>query len=69
MPADAHEDQAQQPILFGWNREELITLLIGVGLLAVLGIGYALFGFAGLIIPSLLMVFAMFVAIVLISLG
>ena len=69
MSTDTHDDPSEQPILFGWNRAELITLLIGVAIILIWAVSYTLFGFAGLIVPALFYVFVMFVALVLISLG
>lgn len=52
-----------------WSREELVTLALAVGLLVFWAACVFLFGFAGIIVPALLMVLTIFVLLVTISFG
>ncbi|QIE42405.1 hypothetical protein [Meridianimarinicoccus aquatilis] len=62
-------DEAETSVLFGWNKSELLTLGIAVAILAVWGGSFALFGFSALITVGLLLVFASFAALIMISRG
>ena len=66
---DAHHHDELPAIFLGWNAEELKALGIALAVLVVWIGGFALIGFAGLIIPALLLVLGSFVAIILISRG
>ena len=67
--SDAHHHDELPAIFLGWNAEELKALAIALAVLAVWIGGFALVGFAGLILPALLLVLGAFVAIILISRG
>ena len=67
--SDAHHHDELPAVFLGWNAEELKALAIALAVLAVWIGGFALIGFAGLIIPALLLVLGSFVAIILISRG
>jgi hypothetical protein len=67
--SDAHHHDELPAIFLGWNAEELRALAIALAVLAVWIGGFALVGFAGLILPALLLVLGAFVAIILISRG
>jgi hypothetical protein len=69
MADDHDDDSATRPGLFGWSRGEWQAAGLVAAVAAVWGGGYALFGFAGLIVPALLFVVAAFVLLVLISRG
>lgn len=68
---DPHADDptAEKPVLFGWTRAELLTLLLAVAVVGVWALATAIFGFAGLITVALVFVAAVFVALVWISRG
>ncbi len=65
----AHHHDELPAVFLGWNAEELKALGIALAVLVVWIGGFALIGFAGLIIPALLLVLGSFVAIILISRG
>lgn len=69
MADDHDDDSATRPVLFGWSRGEWQAAGLALAVAAIWGGGYALFGFAGLIVPALLMVLVAFVMLVLISRG
>ena len=67
--SDAHHHADLPAVFLGWNSEELQALAIALAVLAVWIAGFAVIGFAGLIIPARLLVLGSFVCIVLISRG
>lgn len=69
MADDHHDAPENKPVLFGWSRREWLAAALGLGVIAVWGGSFALFGFPGLIVPALLLVAAAFVMIVWISRG
>jgi fatty acid desaturase len=64
-----HEDPSDVPVLFGWNRSELLALALALGALVLWGLSIVVFGFAGLIVPGLILVLGAFVALIFISRG
>lgn len=69
MADDQDDDRTSHPVLFGWNRAEWQAAGLVLAVAVIWGGGYALFGFAGLIVPALLIVLAAFVMLVWISRG
>lgn len=68
--ADDHDhDSASRPVLFGWSRAEWQAAGIVLAIAVIWGGGYAVFGFAGLIVPALLIVLVAFIMLVWISRG
>lgn len=69
IPDDRHDISDDKPVLFGWTRREGRALGLVAAVAGVWGGSYALFGFAGLIVPALLMVAAAFALLLLITRG
>jgi hypothetical protein len=64
-----HDDAHPVHRPFHWSSDDFKGLAIGVGALVVWGVLILLFGFAGLILPALLLVALSFVALLIISRG
>jgi hypothetical protein len=69
MADDQDDHHTSEPGLFGWTKGEWQAAGLVVAVAAIWGGGYALFGFAGLIVPALVMVLLAFVMLVWISRG
>lgn len=68
--ADDHDDDSMfRPVFLGWSRAEWQAAALVLAVAAIWGGGYALFGFAGLIVPALVIVLVAFVMLVWISRG
>lgn len=68
--ADDHNDTPEDaPVLFGWTRREWVAVALVLGVIVAWAGSFALFGFAGLIVPALVLVAVAFVMLVWISRG
>ena len=69
MTDDNHDSDHSIHRPFSWSGDELKGLAIGVGALVVWALAIMLFGFAGVIVPALLLVVVVFVLLVIVSRG